>query len=601
MQRRELIKLAASSAILPLLRPLKVWGSPPGKRVRPSDPRWPSEAEWERLRREVEGNLVRPQPLLAECVVDAKSTECAAVLGRLKNPYYIGDQPSGTQISGWLGAWKPEPSAYAMAAHSANDIVAAVNFGRKYNLRLVVKGGGHSYQGTSNSIDSLLVWTRPMNRIVHHDAFIPKGCESILAPVPAVTVDAGAMWMDVYDAVTTKRGRYVQGGGCATVGVAGLIQSGGFGSFSKKFGTAAGSLLEARVATADGKLRTVNQRIDPELFWALKGGGGGSFGVVTNLTLATHELPEFFGWAEGTITAASDSQFHSLLTKFIEFYSKSLFNPHWGESVHVGKDNSLKLSMVCQGLDPASAREVWAPFITWLQASPSSFKLITELNVGSAPARGWWDVQGRLLHSPSSIMMDDRANSSSTHAWWTSDKEQVGAYMYGYDSIWLPASLLDRSRQPAIVDALFSASRQFGVALHFNKGLAGAPPDAINRARNTAMNPDALDAFALAIIATGGPSRYPGLPVVTQDAQQAKEESKSIDSAAAVLRALVPMAGSYVSESNFFNSNWKEAFWGSNISRLERAKSKFDPDGLFFVHHGVGSEQWSPDGFTRLR
>jgi hypothetical protein len=406
--------------------------------------------------------------------------------------------------------------------------------------------------------------------------------------------------MDVYDAVTTKRGRYIQGGGCATVGVAGLIQSGGFGSFSKRFGTAAGSLLEAEIVTADGALRTINERVDPELFWALKGGGGGSFGVVTKLTLVTHDLPEFFGWAEGSITANSDSEFQRLLTKFIEFYSQSLFGPHWGESVHVGKDNSLKLSMVCQGLDPASAREIWAPFITWLQASPASFKLTTELNVGSAPARGWWDIQGRLLHSPSSIIMDNRTNSSSTHAWWTNDKEQVGAYMYGYDSLWLPASLLNRSHQPALVDALFSASRKFGVALHFNKGLAGAPPDAINRARNTATNPAALNAFALAIIATGGPSRYPGLPEVTHDAGQAKEESKSIDSAAAVLRALVPKAGSYLSESNFFNSNWKEAFWGSNISRLELAKSRFDPDCLFFVHHGVGSDQWSPDGFTRL-
>jgi hypothetical protein len=600
MQRRELIKLATGSAILPLLRPLEGWGSYPVKRVRPSDPGWPSEAEWEYLRRQVGGNLVRPQPLLAECVIDAKSKECAAVLDHLKNPYYIGDQPSGTQISGWLGAWKPEPSAYAVAAHSANDIVAAVRFASKHNLRLVVKGGGHSYQGTSNSADSLLIWTRPMNQIVHHDAFVPQGCESVLAPIPAVTVEAGALWMDVYDAVTTKRGRYIQGGGCATVGVAGLIQSGGFGSFSKRFGTAAGSLLEAEIVTADGALRTINERVDPELFWALKGGGGGSFGVVTKLTLVTHDLPEFFGWAEGSITANSDSEFQRLLTKFIEFYSQSLFGPHWGESVHVGKDNSLKLSMVCQGLDPASAREIWAPFITWLQASPASFKLTTELNVGSAPARGWWDIQGRLLHSPSSIIMDNRTNSSSTHAWWTNDKEQVGAYMYGYDSLWLPASLLNRSHQPALVDALFSASRKFGVALHFNKGLAGAPPDAINRARNTATNPAALNAFALAIIATGGPSRYPGLPEVTHDAGQAKEESKSIDSAAAVLRALVPKAGSYLSESNFFNSNWKEAFWGSNISRLELAKSRFDPDCLFFVHHGVGSDQWSPDGFTRL-
>jgi FAD/FMN-containing dehydrogenase len=79
------------------------------------------------------------------------------------------------------------------------------------------------------------------------------------------------------------------------VGVAGLVQSGGFGVHSKGFGTAAASLLEAEIVTADGVARIVNADRDPELFWALKGGGGGSYGVVTRLTLATHPLSQYFG------------------------------------------------------------------------------------------------------------------------------------------------------------------------------------------------------------------------------------------------------------------------------------------------------------------
>ena len=150
--------------------------------------------------------------------------------------------------------------------------VAAVDFARTHRLRLAVKGGGHSYQGTSNAADSLLVWTRPMDRIEIHDAFVGQGCSD--AAQPAVSIGAGAVWLHAYAAVA-KAGRYVQGGGCLTVGVAGLVQSGGFGSFSKGFGTAAANLIEAEVVTADGRLRTVNARQDPELFWALKGGGGG--------------------------------------------------------------------------------------------------------------------------------------------------------------------------------------------------------------------------------------------------------------------------------------------------------------------------------------
>src|SRR5690606_24023690 len=146
--------------------------------------------------------------------------------------------------------------------------------------RLVVKGGGHSYQGTSCAPDSLLIWTRAMNAIELHDAFVPQGCAGAIEPQPAVTLGAGAIWLEAYDAVTTMAGRYVQGGGCTTVGVAGLVQSGGFGSFSKRFGLAAAGLLEAEVVTADGAVRTANACTHPDLFWALKGGGGGTFGVV---------------------------------------------------------------------------------------------------------------------------------------------------------------------------------------------------------------------------------------------------------------------------------------------------------------------------------
>src|SRR6202011_1571035 len=190
-------------------------------------------------------------------------------------------------------------------ARNRADVVAGVNFAREHSLRLVVKGTGHSYLGTSNAPDSLLIWTRAMNKITLHRAFVAQGCESRTSPVPAVTAEAGAMWIDLYHAVTTEAGRYVQGGGCTTVGVAGLVQSGGFGSFSKGFGTAASGLLEAEIVTADGRVRTVNSCSDPDLFWAIRGGGGGSWGVITRVTLKTHELPQFFGAAWGSIQAQS--------------------------------------------------------------------------------------------------------------------------------------------------------------------------------------------------------------------------------------------------------------------------------------------------------
>ena len=130
--------------------------------------------------------------------------------GLFSNPFWLRDQPGLTQSSGWLDAWRSAPSAYVVRAQGAADVSAAVRFAAAHRLRLVVKGAGHSYLGGSNAPDSLLVWTRDMEAITLHDAFTPVGSDA--PPVPAVSLGAGCIWGHVYEAVSTKGGRYVQGG-----------------------------------------------------------------------------------------------------------------------------------------------------------------------------------------------------------------------------------------------------------------------------------------------------------------------------------------------------------------------------------------------------
>src|SRR5436305_4440025 len=114
-------------------------------RVRPADAAWPSAASWRKLKDAVGGNLIDVRSLFSECESAEKSAACLDAVEHLHNPYYIGDQPGGTQISGWLDAWTPAPSVYAIWARKAADVAAGVNFARENNLRLVVKGGAHSY------------------------------------------------------------------------------------------------------------------------------------------------------------------------------------------------------------------------------------------------------------------------------------------------------------------------------------------------------------------------------------------------------------------------------------------------------------------------
>jgi hypothetical protein len=155
-----------------------------------------------------------------------------------------------------------------------------------------------------------------------------------------------------------------------TVGVAGLIQGGGFGSFSKRYGMAAASPLEAEIVTADGAVRVANACTNPDLFWALKGGGGGSFGVVTRLALETHALAEFAGVASASIKATSDEAYRRLIAMTLAHYSEALFNPHWGEQLAFRPDNVLSILMVFQGLNQQEAEAQWRPFFGDIRASP---------------------------------------------------------------------------------------------------------------------------------------------------------------------------------------------------------------------------------------
>jgi len=593
------LKAAGAASLVPLW-PRHLCASPAIRRARPSDPGWPPKQAWKRLNEAVGGNLIPVDFPINACLSSSESAGCKALFASLKNPYYIGDNPGVTQTLGWVDAWTTKPSVYAVAARNADDIAAAVNFAREHKLRLVVKGGGHSYQGTSNGPDSLLIWTRHMHDITIDPGFVPQGCQSTHAPQRAVTVGSGTIWLQAYDAVTTKAGAYVQGGGCTTVGVAGLIQSGGFGSFSKHYGMAATGLLEAEIVTADGKVRIANACTNPDLFWALKGGGGSTFGVVSKLTLRVRDLPELAGGANFSVKASSDDAYRRLIRQFVGFYREALFNDHWGEQAHFSPDNKLEISMVHFGLETEQSQKVWQPFLNWVEQSSGAYTIESEPVIGSMPFRHWWDVDWRKEHHHDVFKVDSRPGVGPSNVWWNGDSGQVGWVVWGFESLWMPASLLQDNSQEKLANALFAASRFSEVELHFNKGLAGAPPEAIEAAKDSAMNPAVCGAFALAIVADGQGPAYPGIPGHEPDVAKGRKAASTVHRSMNELRAIAAGGGAYVSESNFFESDFQHSYWGTNYSRLAEVKKKYDPDGLFFVHNGVGSEQWTPDGFTRL-
>jgi len=158
------------------------------------------------------------------------------------------------------------------------DVRDAVRFTAARGVRVRARSGGHSYAGYSTLADGIVLDLRRLNA-VRFDK--PSGL---------VTVGAGAQLIDLY-AGLAPHGVVVPGGSCPSVGIAGVTLGGGFGLAGRHLGLTIDSLQAVKIVTADGSLRTVDHGSNPELFWALRGGGGGNFGIVTQFVFRTHPVP----------------------------------------------------------------------------------------------------------------------------------------------------------------------------------------------------------------------------------------------------------------------------------------------------------------------
>jgi hypothetical protein len=540
-------------------------------------------AEWESLNKRVEGRLKKEDNLLFFFQKSNAADSINNLIYQLQNPFTLEGQSWATHATGMYKAWETATSPYVIQAMTPQDISEGVKFAKKHGIRLVIKGTGHDYLGRSNSPDSLLIWTHLMRDIKVNKDFKPIGSSKTFE---AVTVEAGTRWGEVYQQVTTLNGKYVQGGGCTSVGACGgFFQSGGFGSYSKRYGTAASNLLEAEVVLASGEIVTANNNHHPDLFWALKGGGGGTFGVVTKATFKLHQLPENFGVYELKMRAPSNSSYKNLILKFMQFYKERLFNSKWGEQAHFYPNNRLEISLSFLDLSPIELEELWSPFLQWLKANNIQFTQFQKF----VPSKKLWDLK-YLKENAAEFVTPDLTDSKNTRFWWSSDQNKILNYFYTYLSHWLPKYLLNEEEIEKFSDGLYQAAQRGSFLLNFDKGLSGCPNDVLKRQIDTSMHPICAESFALMISAASEQTRFPGLKGFMPNPESFQKKIEEAKSAYKIIKALAPESGTYFSESDYFEENWKQNYWGENYPRLLEIKKKYDPDNLFRVHHGVGSD-----------
>ena len=549
-------------------------GTSRGERQTPLSPQ-----TWNTLRSQLQGKLIVQESPLKKCNA---TSSCGEILQEMENPYYLSDHSWTTQTTGWLNAWTSSVSHHIAAVETPQDVVAAVNFARKHRIKLVVKGTGHDYMGRSNaSPNSLLVWTRKMNKVTVNDSFVPAGGRK---PSPAVIIETGAQWIDIYDEVMNKHGTFVLGGGCTSVGVAGFILGGGFGPLSKRYGTGAASLLEVEIVTADGKLLVANQYQNRDLFWALKGSGCGSYGIATKITLQTHDPPKLFGILTGKITAHSDQAYKNLLIQMIGLYRDQLSNKHWGESISISPKNEIELGLVFNDLTKLQAQTIWRPLLEWIKIRPHLYTIKTNFSV--LPFKDLYDPKFMKENYPEMVELDDRSGS---RFWWKSNQAEVSAFIFTYKSRWLPMSLYENPTRLAGI--LFEASRHREFVMTINKSLSGAEPNVLARERQTCLNPTLLKSAAWVRMKSIETNAYPQVAGHKPDMKKGKEIMDRVNKGMKIIEDATPGAGTYSNEADYYEKNWQHAYWGkANYQKLLVIKKKYDPHGLFQPHQSVGSK-----------
>jgi hypothetical protein len=436
-----------------------------------------------------------------------------------------------------------QPQAVAYCA-TASDVQLCLAFVRRFGLPLAPRAGGHSYGGYSTSTGVVLDVTR-MNSV------------TVDASGGIATVGAGAHLIDVYAALA-QEGLVLPAGSCPTVGIAGLTLGGGIGVLDRKFGLTCDNLIAADIVAADGRLLTCNAGQEDDLFWALRGGGGGNFGVVTRFTFKVYPVSTLsiftLDWPWTSAAELIDAWQHWAPQAPDELWSNCLlFTSNDKRSQPVARVNGVYVGGVA-GLDT----------------------LLGRLNnqMGSAPSSSYVSEAGLL----ETMLIEANCGGqtvSECHLPSQNPQGQLSRETFGARSDYY-ASILPRQGIDNLISAI--SSRQASSELGF--GLIGldACGGAINRvdpAATAFVHRNAL--FSAQYYANWNASDS---TTVVQANQTWLQDT---------WQAMRPYVSGEVYQNYLdpYLPNWPHAYYGANLPRLEAVKAAYDPGNLFHFDQSI--------------
>jgi FAD/FMN-containing dehydrogenase len=444
-----------------------------------------------------------------------------ALKGPLLRPGDSGYATAAKPYNAALGVRKP--AAIAKVASTA-DVRTCVRRVRGHGVTLAARSGGHSYAGFSTPNNGVVVDLSALKNI------------TVKSNGTAV-VGAGARLIDVYAALAAH-GRALPAGSCPTVGIAGSTLGGGIGVVARAYGLTCDHLRGATVVTADGEVHTVDSNHDADLFWALRGGGGGNGGIVTDFTFGTVPAP--------TVT---------------------IFSLHFPASrtARVLRSWSAWMDAAPQGLSSVCA----------VTAAATPTNRVTGTWIGSASA-----LSSHLASLIAAVGASPTSRTTHTYGYLTAMKYFAGCLnetvaachpsstpggTLGRESFRAASRMLEHTVTAAMADKVVSLMhKQKGMVLLFDS-LRGQV--AKIKPTETAFVHRAAHASVQVYSGNAGN----GAAVL------------------AVQQALAPIVGTgaYVNYLNPGQRDWATAYYGANLSRLRRVIRHYDPDGTFTFAQSV--------------
>ncbi|KAI0902905.1 FAD binding domain protein [Ustulina deusta] len=534
---------------------------------------WPSSQKWSQLNATVHGQLIAAAPLARICHEPNYNQTACEALGEIwqlpqthypnpvefMSPYWqneschpFTDPASACTLGNYVD--------YTINVSSAADVVAGLDFAQRNNIRIVIKNTGHDYLGKSTGRHALGLWTHNLDSI-HFLNYSSPSYDG-----PAVKLGAGAQAFNVYEAAAV-RGLRVVGGECPTVGLAGgYYQGGGHSALGSTYGMGADQVLEWEVVTAKGTHLIASPQRNRDLYWALSGGGGGTYGVVLSVIVKAFEDGEVGG---AFIQFSSDEtiwngveELHAQLPRIVDT----------GATVQYWITNHTFMNAIvtAPGKTPEEVTDLLEPF----QSRMDTLHIPTSIDITSFPAyiEHFDHYLGPLPYGLPAINVIDVSLAG----------RMIPRPVV--ESPDLNAKLIDVLKMSVNADLDFTTG---GVALNAAHSVAGNSPS------SNAVLPQWRDTILTLLLFS--PWDYKGSFQSNVDA-----ETYLIDVIVPALKSLAPEGGAYLNEANRRQADWKESFYGTNYERLLSIKKIYDPEDLFYAPTAVGSDAWVPDSSGRL-